>query len=62
MMDEYTYGIGDRVLVGTQTGIVRGQSNEDGYPDSFKIEVTDDDGFKFRRWFPEHDLEKARSH
>lgn len=61
-MDEYTYGIGDRVSVGPQIGIVRGQSNEEGYPDAFKIELTDDDGFKYRRWFPEHDIKKARSH
>lgn len=61
-MDDYEYGIGDRVSVGSQIGTVKGQSNEDGYPDSFKIELTDDDGFKYRRWFPEHDVSKARSH
>lgn len=60
--DEYTYGIGDRVLVGGTIGTVKGQANEEGYPDTFKIELTDDDGFKFRRWFPEHDVQKARTH
>ncbi len=59
---DYAFGIGDRVLVGTQSGIVKGQANEVGYPDTFKIELIDDDGFKFRRWFPQHDIEKGRVH
>lgn len=61
-MDEFTFGIGDRVQVGTTIGEVVGQSVERDYPDSFKIELTDEDGFKYRRWFPEHEVSKARSH
>lgn len=61
-MDEYEFGVGDRVLVGATEGIVKGQSNEEGYPDAFKIELADDDGFKFRRWFPKHEVSKARNH
>lgn len=62
MSDYYKFGIGDRVLVGTQSGIVKGQANEDGQPDTFKIEFLDDDGFPFRREFAEHFIEKARAH
>lgn len=60
--NDYAFGIGDRVVVGTQPGTIKGQANEEGYPDTFKIEFMDDDGFPFRREFAEHFIAKARAH
>lgn len=52
MEDEF--GIGDRVLVGTQIGTI----TQYGY----YVKFTDEDGFPFERWFNESDVHKARSH
>lgn len=61
-MEDYAFGIGDCVLVGNNEGVVVGQSNTQHEPDSFKIKFTDEDGFPFSRWFPEHEVSKARMH
>lgn len=60
--DDYTFGIGDRVLVGTNEGIVKGQRNENGHTDHFTVQFIDDEGFPFRREFAEYFIEKARVH
>lgn len=62
--EDYAFGIGDRVLVGTQLGVVEGQSNKRGYPDKFCVLFVEvgDNGTPHEDWFPEHYIQKARNH
>lgn len=59
---EFEFGLGDRVCVGTQSGIVAGQATFSFEPDSYQLLMTDEKGLPELRWFPDYMLEKQRMH
>lgn len=59
---DFAFGLDEKVLVGTQEGIVTGQATFSYRADEYLISLIDDDGLPFERWFPSNTVEKQRMH
>lgn len=59
-MEDFEYGLGENVVIGTQSAVVTGRAEYAFEDDGYQLLIIDEYGLPFKDWFDAHLISKGR--